>query len=272
MAKNKVSFETEEVRRQFAASKSVSNGRFSKIILAALCIVVVLAGAVYAAKLFSNKEVDWEAYGEALAKLEEKYDDHDKVILVVGGNEIKKSEYYKIKILNKFTFDSLMELYEEYIDDFGSTMNKDEIEALKPVPVKDEDIINDLILLEIGYLEAIKCGVAYNSETAYSKMNTTYYAYQEVLTTNSEEEEVYRKAKEFLDQAAAVAKGMGVTRDDYIRYLAEDSIKSLSVTELESDWQEAFTDSDYEGSVEEYIDERYEALKQLYSVEIRGLD
>ena len=79
-------------------------------------------------------------------------------------------------------------------------------------------------------------------------------------------------AKEFVDQIALIAKGMNVSVDEYLVELSRDSMKSMAITMLEDRWQTEFRNSNFDGTVEEFIDNCYEVLEQKYTVVIYGLE
>lgn len=274
MGKNKVGFETEAVRREFAASKSVGLNKYVRICIIALvvAIVVFVGYNVFNDKFGSNKAtVDWLAYGKALSDIETKYDDCDKIILKVGNNEVKKIDFYKQRIAQDYLFDSFMKEYKDYVKEHPD-LSKDELEELKPHNLTDDEIIENLVRTELGYVAAMDAGVEMDYDRAYTQMNSMYYYYIELVESADENSEVAAKAQEFLTQAELVSKGMGTTVNDYIRYLSQDSMKSMAMSLLEEEWQNYFENSDFEGDIDEYIEKRYKDLESLYTIEIIGLE
>lgn len=274
MGKNKVGFETEAVRREFAASKSVGLNKYVRICIIALvvAIVVFVGYNVFNDKFGSNKAtVDWLAYGKALSDIETKYDDCDKIILKVGNNEVKKIDFYKQRIAQDYLFDSFTKEYKDYVKEHPD-LSKEELEELKPHNLTDDEIIENLVRTELGYVAAMDAGVEMDYDRAYTQMNSMYYYYIELVESADENSEVAAKAQEFLTQAELVSKGMGTTVNDYIRYLSQDSMKSMAMSLLEEEWQNYFENSDFEGDIDEYIEKRYKDLETLYTIEIIGLE
>ncbi len=269
MPKKNVSFESDVLKTEFAQSKtSLKKNHF--IYLYIIIAIAAIVAVVYFVSSYRPKlSVDWEAYGKALASLEKDYSDYSRVIIKVGDNEIAKEEYYKLKIMDKYTFDSLMIEYYGYID--NNDVSAEEREELKPKHVTDEEIIDQLIRTEVGYLEAMEAGIYMNYAMAYSQISANYKAYQSIIDAYESTEVIYQRAAESMMQMQLVATGMGITVDEYLEYLANDSIKMLAAASLEEQWQEEFEDSEFDGTVDEYIDAKYEEAIQKYSVENYGL-
>ena len=64
---------------------------------------------------------------------------------------------------------------------------------------------------------------------------------------------------------------MGISIDEYISYLAQDTIKAMASTALEEKWQNLYADSEYKGDVTAYIEEQYEAAYKKYEIVDYGL-
>lgn len=274
MGKNKVGFETEAVRREFAASKSVGLNKYVRIciIVLVVAIVVFVGYNVLNDKFGSNKAtVDWLAYGKALSDIETKYDDCDKIILKVGNNEVKKLDFYKQRIAQDYLFDSFKKEYDDYVKEH-TDLSKEELENLKPHNLTDDEILDNLVRTELGYVAAMDAGVEMDYDRAYTQMNSMYYYYIELVESADENSEVAAKAQEFLTQAELVSKGMGITINDYIRYLSRDSMKSMAMSLLEEEWQNYFENSNFDGDIDEYIEKRYKDLESVYEIEIIGLE
>lgn len=274
MGKNKVGFETEAVRREFAASKSVGINKYVRIgILVLVAAIVVFVGYnVIDDKFGSNKgSVDWVGYGKALSEIESKYDDCDSVILKVGSNEIKKLEFYKLRIAQDYLYNSFMKEYDDYVKEHDD-LTKEELEELKPHNLSDDEIVENLIRTELGYLASIDAGLSMDYDKAYTQMNSMYYYYLEIVDTVDETSDIAIKAQEFLTQAELVSQGMGVTINDYVRYLSQESMKSMAMSLLEEEWQTYFENNDFDGDVDEYIEKRYNDLEAVYTIEKFGLE
>ena len=93
-----------------------------------------------------------------------------------------------------------------------------------------------------------------------------------MLKTEEKDSDLYKSAKEFVDQIALIAKGMDVSVDEYLVDLSRDSMKSMAITMIEDRWQTEFRNSNFDGTVDEYIDSRYKALEQKYTVVVYGLE
>ena len=69
------------------------------------------------------------------------------------------------------------------------------------------------------------------------------------------------------------AKGMGLTMEEYMEYLAREYMKSDAVAELEMRWQSQYYTDGFEtvteqySTVDEYIDYMYEQAMQQHTVE-----
>lgn len=274
MKKNKVGFETEAVRREFAASKSVSMNKYIRagiIALAAAIIVFIGYNAVKDNFGSGKGTVDWVGYGKALSDIESKYDDCDRVILKVGGNEIKKFEFYKLRIAQDYLFDSFMKEYDDYLKEH-TEITQEEKEQLKPHNLTDEEIVENLIRTELGYIAAMDAGLSMDYDKAYTQLNSMYYYYLEIVDAADETSEVAIKANEFLTQAELVSKGMGVEITDYVRYLSQESMKSMAMSLLEEEWQTYFETDDFDGDIDDYIEKRYKELESVYKIENFGLE
>lgn len=273
MGKNRVNFETEAVKREFAASKSVGINKYVRIgiIVFALAIIVFIGYNFINEKLGNNGTVDWVAYGKALAEIETKYDDCEKVILKIDGNEIKKTEFYKLRIAQDYLYNSFMKEYRDYVKEHDDLSNE-ELENLKPHNLTDEEIVENLIRTELGYVAAMDAGLEMDYDRAYTQMNSMYYYYIEIVDTADETSDIAIKAQEFITQAELVSKGMGITVNDYVRYLSRESMKSMAMSMLEAQWQTYFEDSDYDGDIDAYIEKRYKDLESVYEIENFGLE
>ena len=60
--------------------------------------------------------------------------------------------------------------------------------------------------------------------------------------------------------------------DEYLVELSRDSMKSMAITMIEDRWQTEFRNSNFDGTIDEYIDYCYEVLKQKYTVVMYGLE
>lgn len=269
------SFE-KKIRENEAAKTKAGKQKRTLIITAVIIGIIVVASiAVLLIRKLGKEDysVDWEAYGKALAEITEKYDDCDKVILKIGDTEVKKYEYYKLKVLDDYTFNAILEQYEEYITTgAGSTLTDAEKESNRPKMPDDEDIIDGLIETETGYICAVNEGIDMTYEEALEKVTDLYETYRKILLIYPEGDSLYESTKISMQQLKLTAKGMGKTDEEYLKYLAEDSRKSLVIGALESKWQGEFSESDYDGTVDEYIAERYEAARASIVVVRYGLE
>ena len=59
--------------------------------------------------------------------------------------------------------------------------------------------------------------------------------------------------------------------DEYLEYLAQDSLKLFATTLLEEKWQNEFKDSENDGNVDEYIESKFSQAKDYYGVVYHGL-
>ncbi len=274
MSKNKVSFETEAVRREFAASKSIGINKYVKtgmIAVVAAILLFVGYGVISNSIGRNNGAVDWLGYGKTLSEIETKYDDCDKVILRVGGNEIKKLEFYKLRTAQDYLFNTFMKEYDDYVKN-NDTLTKEELAELKPHVLTDEEIVDNLIRTEIGYIAAMDAGLEMDYDIAYTKINSMYYYYLELIDKMDEMSSIAIKAQDFITQAELVSEGMGITVNDYVRYLSRESMKSMAMSMLEEEWQADFEKGDYDGDIDDYIEKRYKNLESVYEIERLGLN
>ncbi len=256
------------------ARKSETKGWIKYVSLFALVAVVAIA-VIIAVDAFGKKEVgevDWVGYGKDYIAIKDTYDDWDNVIANVGGNEILKLDFYKLRISQDYLFESFMELYYEYIELHSSILTDEEKENMKPVRMTDEELIDDLVKTEIRYMAALEAGVKMDYDTALTDMTLMYNSYLDILENTDPEADIVQAAQEFVEQTNMIARGMGVDVEVYIRYLSQDSMKSMAITKLESIWQTDFVGDDFDGTVDEYIEYRYSLLNDLYEVEIYGLE
>lgn len=273
MSKKKVSFESDVLKQEFAVSKTTANKKYYYIICAVIAAVIVAVIGIYIYMRKSSLSVDWYAYGKALATIETTYDDYDRVIVSIGDDTvITKKEYYKLKILNDYTFNALLEEYNKYVEKHADTLTDEEKRELKPVSATDEEIVASLIDMEVGYLEAMASDVHMNYAVAYSQVNATYLTYKNIMEEYSSEDELYINAKESIEQMEAVASGMGCTLDEYIEYLAEDSIKKFACSILEERWQTEFKSTDFNGTVDDYLAYKYAEARKKYNIVDYGLE
>lgn len=224
-------------------------------------------------KAFFNKnkevsfEVDWKGYGEAIASIEKTYQDHDKVIVRVGDSQITKKEYYKLRLADDYTFNALLEKYEIYCTEGeGKDLSDEEKEKLRPQKTTDKDIVTSLAKVEMVYQEAMAAGVHMDDSVAYQQMQSTYATYLAILDLyeDNKDLDIYKNALESVAEMGLVAEGMGISVEEYIKYLAEDNMKSLAGALLEEKWQEEFRDTDFKGDVDEFIEEKYNAVYEKY--------
>lgn len=273
MSKKKVSFESDVLKQEFAVSKTATNKKYYYIICVIAAVVLIAMVGIYFYMQKDSLSVDWYAYGKALATIETTYDDHDRVIVSIGDDTvITKKEYYKLKILNDYTFNALLEEYNKYVEKHADTLTDEEKNELKPVRATDEEIVESLIDIEIGYLEAMASDVHMSYAVAYSQVNATYLTYKNIMEEYSSEDELYINAKESIEQMEAVASGMDCTLDEYIEYLAEDSIKKLACSLLEERWQTEFKSTDFDGTVDDYLVYKYAEARKKYNIIDHGLE
>ena len=274
MPKKKVNFESDVLKQEFAVSKSAKHKKYYYyIIYAVIAVMLCVAVGYYIYKKSTSFNVDWYAYGKALASIEESYDDYDRVIISVGDEvKVTKEEYYKLKILSDYTFNGLMAEYNKYIKKNAGSITDEEKEKLKPTRVTDEDILDSIIDMEVGYLEAKASGVHMNYAVAYSQINASYLTYKNIMEEYSPDTEIYVSARDSIEQMELVASGMGYTIDEYIEYLANDSIKKFACSLLEERWQAEFKTSDFTGTVDEYVTSKYADIRAKYSVVNYGLE
>ena len=273
---DKINFQKEAVMREFAPNRSVGKKRWIGILVLAVAIIAVaVVGVKY---VIDNKpsateySVDWEGYGKALAQIKDTYHDYDKVIARVKDNDIEKIDFYKHRIVQDYMYNSFVKDYEEYVEKHKDSLTQAEIEELKPEKMTDDEILQNLIDLEIAYIAALEADVTINYAIAQAQMANLYANNQYVLKNEDKESDVYKSAKEFVDQIALIAKGMGITVDAYLVELSRDSMKSMAVTMLEDRWQIEFRNSNFDGTIDEYIDNSYEVIKQKYTVKVYGLE
>jgi hypothetical protein len=169
-------------------------------------------------------------------------------------------------------YNSFVKDYEEYVEKHKDSLTQAEIEELKPEKMTDDEILQNLIDLEIAYIAALEADVTINYAIAQAQMANLYANNQYVLKNEDKDSDVYKSAKEFVDQIALIAKGMGITVDAYLVELSRDSMKSMAVTMLEDRWQIEFRNSNFDGTIDEYIDNSYEVIKQKYTVTVYGLE
>ncbi len=211
--------------------------------IGAAALILIVAALLYFLVFRKERGFDYEAYGQALTEIENKADKDQVIILIDGSVEIPKSEYYKLKLLAEYS----------------------EIEM-------DDDVIYEsLIQAEIGYLEAVEAGVYVSYEKSLDIQHTQYRQCQYFV--ENKEEGYYEQAKEFLSQMELTAKGMGLTMEEYMEYLAREYMKSDAVAELEMRWQSQYYTDGFEtvteqySTVDEYIDYMYEQARQQHTVE-----
>ncbi len=270
MAKNDV--RDDVLKKEFAVSRTPKMHKAYYVILAVVAVVAV-ASVLFFMNGKTDYYVDWEAYGKALSNLQNNYDDYDKVILKIDNSiEVTKEEYYKLKIMNDLTFNALLKEYDEYIKKYGAELSATQKAEMKPKPVTDDEIINNLILLELGYMESQKYNIFVTYETAYAQVYSSYESYQEIIAGEITDQTLYNNAKDSLEQMQLVAKGMNITIEQYISYLANDSIKNFAVAQLEARWQNEFQNSNYSGTVDDYIDQMYDVIMANHSIEKLGLE
>ncbi len=273
-------------------NKKAARSRASGIIMIAVAVVLLIAAfamlldtgvldpVIDKAKALFNKDqvsfdVDWKAYGKALAGIDETYSDCDKVIVKVGDAKITKKEYYKLRIADDYTFNALLEKYEVYCNEGdGKDLSDEEKEKLRPHRTTDEEILTSLAKVEMVYMEAMEAGVHMDDSVAYQQMQSTYSTYLAIVDLYSDQTDldIYQSALESMAEMQLVAEGMGVSVDEYLKYLAEDNMKALAGALLEEKWQDEFKNSDYAGDVDDYIAEKYEAVFEKYTPEYASLE
>ena len=274
---DRINFQNEELMREFNPNRASRKNKRAPIIVLA-CIVVAIA-AVSIAWFVKNQApsteeytVDWVAYGEAISKIKETYSDYNKVIARVKDNNIEKIDFYKHRIVQDFMYEAFVEEYEEYVEKHKDSLTQEQIEDLRPDRMTDQEILDNLVSLEMGYIAALEADIYINYAVAQSQMVSLYSNNVYVVKNEDKESDIYKKAKEFVDQIALIAKGMGVSVDEYLVELSRDSMKSMAITMLEDRWQTDFRNSNFDGTVDEFIDNSYEMLKQKYTVVIYGLE
>ena len=273
---DKINFQTEAVRREFAPNSHKGNKKLAVIAVIA-CAIIAIA-VVFVIRFMDDRQptteysVDWLGYGEALAKIKETYPDYDKVILRVKDNEIEKLDFYKLRLVQDYMYAAFVEEFEDYVEKHKDSLTQEQIEESRPTRMTDEEIIENLIMLEIGYIAALEADVPINYAIAQAQMTNLYANNLYVLKTEEKDSDLYKSAKEFVDQIALIAKGMDVSVDEYLVDLSRDSMKSMAITMIEDRWQTEFRNSNFDGTVDEYIDSRYKALEQKYTVVVYGLE
>lgn len=275
MKKQKIDFENASLIKN--DDKKRRNKKLLYIIGAAVIIIfIALVVLFFIDKSSKNRYVDWKKYGEELVSIEQNYPDFDKVILKIGNTEVKKIEFYKLKLLNDYTFNGLMKSYEEHMEIYKNMYTEEEIKNMKPHRVSNAEMIDSLIRLEIAYSEALFNEIKINKDVAYDRIHAVYEQYEGIIKLKEENyidetDSRYIGAAESIEQMNLVASGMGLDIDGYIRYLAEDLMKSIAMTMLEEMWQDEFRKSDYTGTVDDYIEEQYRIIYQKYEVIKYGL-
>ena len=273
---DKINFQKDAVMREFAPNRSVGKKRWIGILVLAVAIIAVaVVGVKY---VIDNKpsateySVDWEGYGKALAKIEETYPDHNKIIVRVKDNDIEKLVFYKQRLVQDYMYAAFVEEFEKYVEKHKDHLTQEQIEESRPKRMTDDEIVESMIRVEMGYIAALEADIPINYAIAQAQMINLYANNQYVLKNEDKESDVYKSAKEFVDQIALIAKGMDISVEEYLIELSRDSMKSMAITMIEDRWQTEFRNSNYDGTVDDYIDNCYEVLKQKYTVVMYGLE
>ena len=151
MPKKKVSFESDVLKQEFAAAKPAKGKKYYYVIYALIAVALITAVGYYIYLKNTELSVDWYGYGKALASLKEDHSDYEDIIIAIGDDvKVTKEEYYKLKILNDYTFDGLIIEYNKYIEKNCENMTAEEKAELKPEVVSDVEILESIINTEIG--------------------------------------------------------------------------------------------------------------------------
>jgi len=273
---DKLNFQAEAVRREFATNSTKGNKKWVAVTIIA-CLIIAIA-VVFAVRSMDDDlptdeySVDWEGYGEALANIKETYPDHSKIIARVKDNDIEKLDFYKHRLVQDYMYAAFVEEFEEYVEKHKDSLTQEQIEESRPTRMTDEEIIENLITVEMGYIAALEADVPINYAIAQTQMTNLYANNLYVLKSEDKDSDIYKSAKEFVDQIALIAKGMDISVDEYLVELSRDSMKSMAITMIEDRWQTEFRNSNFDGTIDEYIDYCYEVLKQKYTVVMYGLE
>ena len=183
-----------------------------------------------------------------------------------------KLDFYKHRLVQDYMYAAFVEEFEEYVEKHKDSLTQEQIEESRPTRMTDEEIIENLITVEMGYIAALEADVPINYAIAQTQMTNLYANNLYVLKSEDKDSDLYKSAKEFVDQIALIAKGMDISVDEYLVELSRDSMKSMAITMIEDRWQTEFRNSNFDGTIDEYIDYCYEVLKQKYTVVMYGLE
>ncbi len=270
MPKKKVSFESDALKQEFAASKTSVGKKYYTYLYIIIALIVVGAAVYFIATYRPNLEVDWESYGRSVANIKNNYKDSDKIILEIDGTSVKKEEFYKLMLLDKYTFKVQQKYYYDIIDN-NPDMTPEQKEQIKPHRPSKEQMLDELINTEIGYKEALSIGIKMDYEISLKKIMDNYSSYEEILQTYDESTEIYQNANDSMTQMKLVASGMGLSMEEYLEYLARDTMKVFACAELEVKWHDEFKTSEFDGTVDDFVYNKYMELRSKYSIKNYGL-
>ena len=257
-------YEQEKIRQEKKRQQMLREKAGRKITplqIALIFIAVVAIGIGVTAYILNRPLVDWVSYGKALANIEA-YEDKDEVIATVNGVEIYKSQYYEVKALDECTFKGLMAEYKKFKRQ-NPDFTEEELLAYYPTHLTDSEIIESLVITEVLYQESALLGKAMTYEEGLDAQKLQVRQLEAFAPDNE-------SVAEMLGQLKDVAKGMDITLDDYVIYLARDYYKTYSAGQMEADWHDEFVDVEVEfaGDVNDYIAMKTAEVRKNYNIVI----
>jgi len=257
-------YEKEKIRQEKKRQRLVKEKAGRKITpfkLALIFIAIVAIGVAATVFIINRPNVNWVLYGKTLAQIE-LYEDKDEVIATVNGIEIYKSQYYEVKALDECTFKGLMAEYKQFKKQHPY-LTEEELMEYYPTHLTDDEIIESLVVTEMLYQEALKKGKAMTYEEGLADQKLQIKQLEAFSPENS-------SAADMLKQLHDVAKGMDISFDDYVIYLARDYYKTYSAAQMEADWHDEFVgvEAEFAGDVNDYINMKTAEVRKGYDIVI----
>jgi hypothetical protein len=229
-------------------------------------IVITIVVVIFIAFLAINTgfaEDIWSYIGKQAASI--RGQKSDVTIATVGNTRITQKDLDLAMLMREKTYElQSKEIKESILKDPSI---KEELQNVMPEQPTKEKVLNSLIEKEILYQEAVKrnCDVSLNEAKKYLEDNKKTYddilSGELTVVDKNAAVEAYTNMEDF-------AKGMGMSVEEYMEYLAPTVQKELSIAKLQqSILQSASIDiRNNPQKAEEYFNKQKEEIKKNYDV------
>ncbi|AEE97769.1 SurA N-terminal domain-containing protein [Mahella australiensis] len=200
----------------------------------------------------------WSYIGEQAASIREQK--NDATIATIGDARITQNDLDLAMLMREQAY----ELQSKEID---------ELQNMMPEQPTKEKVLDSLIENEILYQEAVKRGCSVSLDEAKKYLEDNKKIYDEIssgkLTPDNKD-----MAIEACEVTEDFAKGMGMTIEEYMEYLAPAVQKELSIAKLKQSILQSAPSDVKSGpqKAEEYFNKQKEEIKKNYNVKYNVID